>query len=105
VRLKALANQWNSSLLVYYPLKQRIVVKHSMSSLQKEELGSYLKTRLEYAGTHEELFTSPSIEAFMGLPAVYPAWLIAWLQTLYWLLVKKSNGWSMRKLFIRLKVN
>lgn len=43
-----------------------------MSSLQKYELGEYLKTRLVFAGTHEDLFTPPSIEAIYGVTSGVP---------------------------------
>lgn len=54
------------------PLRQRIVVKHVMNSIQKDELGKYLQTRLAFGGTHEELFTQPSIEAIFGATSGVP---------------------------------
>lgn len=60
------------SLSINHPLRQRIVVKHTMSSLQKEELGDYLKTRLIFAGTYEDLFATPSIEAIYGVTSGVP---------------------------------
>jgi len=55
------------ALNVNNPLRQRIVVKHMMSNMQKDELGGYLKTRLVFGGTHEELFATPSVEAIYGV--------------------------------------
>jgi mRNA-degrading endonuclease HigB of HigAB toxin-antitoxin module len=60
------------ALNVNNPLRQRIVVKHMMSNMQKDELGEYLKTRLAFGGTHEELFTAPSTEAIHGVTSGVP---------------------------------
>jgi general secretion pathway protein A len=55
------------SLSINHPLRQRIVLKHIMGNLLREELGDYLKTRLLFAGTHEEIFTPAAIEAIYGV--------------------------------------
>ena len=60
------------TLNVNNPLRQRIVVKHVMNSIQKDELGEYLQTRLAFGGTREELFTQPSIEAIFGATSGVP---------------------------------
>ncbi len=60
------------TLSVNNPLRQRIVVKYMMSNIQKDELGEYLKTRLVFAGTHEELFNTPSVEAVYGITSGVP---------------------------------
>jgi general secretion pathway protein A len=60
------------TLSINHPLRQRIVVKHMMSNLHKEELAEYLKSRLIFAGTHEDLFTPPSIQAIYGVTSGVP---------------------------------
>ena len=55
------------SLSINNPLRQRIVVKHMMNNIQKEELEDYLKTRLLLAATQEELFSKASLEAIYGV--------------------------------------
>lgn len=60
------------SMSVHEPLAQRLVVRYHISGLSREELSSYLKHRLELAGTHMELFSQPALEAIYqatnGLP-------------------------------------
>jgi general secretion pathway protein A len=60
------------TLSINHPLRQRIVVKHMMSNLHKEEQAEYLKSRLIFAGTHEDLFTPPSIQAIYGVTSGVP---------------------------------
>lgn len=55
------------TLNINNPLRQRIVLKHIMNGVKKPELDDYLKTRLVFAGTHEELFSSSSLEAIYGI--------------------------------------
>jgi len=60
------------TLSVNNPLRQRILVKHIMNGLKKDELDNYLKTRLVLAGTHEDLFTSSAVEAIYGITSGMP---------------------------------
>ena len=57
------------ALNVNNPLRQRIVVKHIMDNIQKDELEEYLQTRLAFGGT---LFSQPSIEAILGVTSGVP---------------------------------
>jgi len=67
------------------------VVKHTMSSLQKEELGEYIKTSLVLAGIHEDLFSQPSIEVIYGVTSGVPR-LVNSQQTLFDCLWEKETA-------------
>lgn len=60
------------TLSVHEPLAQRLVVRYHISGLSREELPAYLQHRLELAGTQQELFEPPALEAIFqatnGLP-------------------------------------
>jgi type II secretory pathway predicted ATPase ExeA len=53
-------------------LAQRLVVRYHIAGLSREELPSYLKHRLQLAGTELDLFEPPALEALYqatnGLP-------------------------------------
>jgi len=50
-------------LNVCQSLRQRLVVQYLMQGLTPQELPLYLKSRLELAGTSEDLFSPPAVEA------------------------------------------
>jgi type II secretory pathway predicted ATPase ExeA len=60
------------SMAVHEPLNQRIVVRHHLAGLSREELPAYLGHLLRLAGTELPLFEPPAIEAIFqatsGLP-------------------------------------
>lgn len=60
------------TLSVHEPLALRLVVRYHISGLSREELPAYLQHRLELAGTQQELFEPPALEAIFqatnGLP-------------------------------------
>lgn len=62
------------NLNVHLPLRQRILVKHTLQGLSEKELGGYLATRLAYAGNNEQIFQPQSLTAIYsisgGLPSV-----------------------------------
>ena len=51
------------SMAVHESLDQRIVVRHHLPGLTRDELPRYLSHRLRLAGTELELFTAPATEA------------------------------------------
>lgn len=51
------------SKTVYESLKQRIIVNYSFNGLSRDEVKEYIKTRLSYANTNKEIFTSEAINA------------------------------------------
>lgn len=59
-------------MAVHEPLNQRIVVRHHLGGLGREELPSYLQHLLRLAGTELPLFEPPALEALFqassGLP-------------------------------------
>lgn len=60
------------SMAVHEPLSQRIVVRHHLAGLSREELPPYLAHLLRLAGTELPLFEAPALEAIFqathGLP-------------------------------------
>lgn len=62
------------TLNINNPLRQRLTVKHVMQGLGPEELYSYISSRLELAGVHEQIFLETAINAMYaitgGLPRV-----------------------------------
>ncbi|HEY5657094.1 MAG TPA: AAA family ATPase, partial [Myxococcota bacterium] len=60
------------SMAVHESLDQRIVVRHHLPGLARDELPRYLAHRLRLAGTELELFTAPATEALFqatnGMP-------------------------------------
>ena len=50
-------------MTVHESLDQRIVVRHHLPGLARDELPRYLEHRLRLAGTEMALFTPPAIEA------------------------------------------
>ncbi len=60
------------SMAVHESLDQRIVVRHHLPGLARDELPRYLAHRLRLAGTELELFTPPATEALFqatnGMP-------------------------------------
>ncbi|GAB6044376.1 ExeA family protein [Endothiovibrio diazotrophicus] len=60
------------SMAVHESLSQRIVVRHHLGGLSREELGDYLRHRLRLAGCELPLFEPPTIEALFqatnGMP-------------------------------------
>jgi len=59
-------------MAVHEPLSQRIVVRHHLAGLTREELALYLAHLLRLAGTELPLFEPPALEAIFqatnGLP-------------------------------------
>lgn len=62
------------SLNIHEPLRQRIVMNYSISSLTLEETRKYLINKMEIAGCHQEVFERNAIEAIAnsasGIPRV-----------------------------------
>ena len=62
------------NLNIHYPLRQRILVKCYMSGLSKTEIANYIDSRLELAGSKDQIFTRSAIDAVHavsnGLPRV-----------------------------------
>ena len=60
------------SMAVHESLDQRIVVRHHLTGLARDELPRYLEHRLRLAGTELTLFSAPAIEALFqatnGMP-------------------------------------
>jgi type II secretory pathway predicted ATPase ExeA len=60
------------SMTVHESLHQRIVVRHHLPGLPRDEISRYLEHRLRLAGTELPLFTQPAIEALFqatnGMP-------------------------------------
>ena len=57
------------SMAVHESLNQRLVVRHHIAGLQRDELDAYLTHRLRLAGCELPLFEPPAAEAlFPGLP-------------------------------------
>jgi len=60
------------SMAVHESLDQRIVVRHHLPGLARDELPRYLQHRLRLAGTELELFSAPATEALFqatnGMP-------------------------------------
>jgi type II secretory pathway predicted ATPase ExeA len=60
------------SMTVHESLDQRIVVRHHLPGLARDELPRYLTHRLRLAGTELPLFTNPATEALFqatnGMP-------------------------------------
>jgi type II secretory pathway predicted ATPase ExeA len=48
---------------VYEPLKQRIIVNYTFNGLSREEVKSYIITRLEISNTNTEIFNSEAINS------------------------------------------
>ncbi len=51
------------SMAVHESLDQRIVVRHHLPGLERDELAGYLEHRLRLAGTEMALFSAPATEA------------------------------------------
>ena len=51
------------SMAVHESLDQRIVVRHHLPGLARDELADYLEHRLRLAGTEMALFSAPATEA------------------------------------------
>ena len=60
------------SMAVHESLDQRIIVRHHLPGLARDELPGYLQHRLHLAGTELELFSTPATEALFqatnGMP-------------------------------------
>ena len=60
------------SMAVHESLSQRLVVRHHIGSLDRDELDAYLEHRLRLAGCELPLFEPPAVEALFqssrGLP-------------------------------------
>jgi type II secretory pathway predicted ATPase ExeA len=48
---------------VHEALKQRIVINYNFEGISKDEMDSYIKTRLALCGVHESIFNENAIEA------------------------------------------
>lgn len=60
------------TMAVHESLSQRLVVRHHLAGLSREEIDAYLTHRLRLAGAEAPLFTPPAVEALFqasrGLP-------------------------------------
>ena len=75
------------SMAIHESLNQRLVVRHHLGGLDRDELDSYLSHRLRLAGSELPLFEPPAVEALFqasrGLPrqinriAHYALWAAA----------------------------
>jgi type II secretory pathway predicted ATPase ExeA len=53
-------------------LRQRITVKYVLQGLKKEEMESYIKSRLKIAGVMEEIFNPAAYEAIFAITKGLP---------------------------------
>jgi type II secretory pathway predicted ATPase ExeA len=60
------------SLSINNPLRQRIVVKYIMTGLSKDEVTDYLSSRIRVAGSKEDVFTPPAVDAIYGISSGVP---------------------------------
>jgi type II secretory pathway predicted ATPase ExeA len=60
------------SLNVNMPLRQRLTVRHIMQGLGKDELDSYIKSRLKLAGAPEDIFLPEAIDQIHANTGGFP---------------------------------
>lgn len=60
------------NLAINSPLKQRVTIKHIMKGLNKNEVESYLNSRLKIAGIETKLFKPEAVEAIASVSKGIP---------------------------------